>query len=120
LSGQNLTKTPSYVFVKYDTEELDLSNNNLSGALQAEIRNLTRLKVLDLSNNDFTGLPAEIGQLKNLEVLDISNNQITGLPHELGNLQKLKLLDLSGNNYSKQDLEKIKETLPSSAVIKTE
>ena len=72
-----------------------------------------------MSNNNFTGVPAEVGQLKNLEILNLSNNQLTGLPNELGNLSKLKLLDLSGNNYSETDLQKIKETLPSSVVIKT-
>ena len=120
LSGQGLTKAPAYVFGRTDIEELNLSNNSLDGALQAEIRQLQNLKVLNLSNNKFTGVPAEIGQLKNLEVLNLSNNQLTGLPYELGNLSKLKLLDLSGNAYSEADLSKIRASLPSSTVIKTQ
>jgi len=119
LSGKGLTKAPSYIFNRINIEELNLSNNNLEGALQAEIRHLQNLKVLNLSSNRFTGVPAEIGQLKELEVLDLSNNLLTGLPYELGNLSKLKLLDLSGNNYSEADLSKIRGTLPSSTVIKT-
>ena len=120
LSGQGLTKAPSYIFARTDIQELNLSNNALDGSLQAEIRHLQNLKVLNLSNNKFTGVPAEVGQLKNLEILDLSNNQLTGLPYELGNLSKLKLLDISGNAYSEADLAKIRESLPSSTVIKTQ
>lgn len=111
LSGQGLTKTPDYVFGKKDTQELNLSNNKLSGALQAEVRHLTNLRVLNLSNNKFTGVPAEVGQLKKLEILDLSNNNLTGLPYELGNLSNLRVLNLRGNNYAKADLEIIKKTL---------
>lgn len=119
LSGQGLTKAPDYIFNQTNLEELNLSNNRIGQALQSQIQNLKNLKVLNLSNNNFTGVPAEVGQLRNLEILNLSNNQLTGLPNELGNLSKLKLLDLSGNNYSEMDLQKIKENLPSSTVIKT-
>ncbi len=120
LSGQGLTKAPAYIFDKTEIEELNLSDNNLEGALQAEVRHLQNLKVLNLSNNQFTGVPAEVGQLKNLEVLDLSNNQLTGLPHELGNLSNLKVLNLRGNNYLDADLSIIKEKLPDSTVIQVD
>jgi Leucine-rich repeat (LRR) protein len=64
-----------------------------------------------------TGVPAEIGQLSKLEILDLSNNQLTGLPYELGNLKNLKTLNLSGNNYSTLDLNIILEKLPASVKI---
>jgi len=120
LSSSGLTKTPEYVFSRTAITQLDLSNNSLEGSLQAEVRMLQNLQVLNLSDNNFTGVPAEIGQLKNLEVLDLSNNQLTGLPYELGDLSNLQLLDLRGNQYSTQDLERIKETLPSSVVIRVD
>lgn len=120
LSGKGFIETPKYVFEKTDIETLDLSHNKLAGSLQAEIRFLQNLKVLDLSNNQFTGVPAEIGQLKYLEVLDLSNNRITGLPIELGNLSNLKVLNLKGNEYSKYDLGLIKEKLPTTTVIEIE
>ena len=120
LSGQELKKIPDYVFNKTDIQKLDLSNNNLGGSLQAEVRQLQNLKVLNLSNNHFAGVPAEIGQLKNLEELNLSNNQITGLPYELGKLSNLKVLDLRGNDYSKADLEIIKKTLPSTTAVLTD
>ena len=117
LSNKGLTKAPEYIFKETDTEILNLSNNKISGALQAEVRHLENLIVLDLSDNDFTGVPAEVGQLKNLEVLDLSGNPITGLPNELANLKNLKSLDLRGTNYSTQDLEVIKKVLPSDVLI---
>lgn len=118
LAGRGLAKAPEYIFGRSDIEELDLSHNALEGALPAEVRHLTRLRVLDLSDNRFTGVPAEIGQLGNLEILDLSNNALTGLPYELGNLAKLKLLDLRGNDYSQADLARIRERLPSFTRIK--
>lgn len=117
-SGKGLTKAPGDIFSQTSIRELDLSNNNLTGALPAEIRHLQKLEVLDISNNKMTGLPAELGQLSRLRVLNASHNQLTGLPHELGNLQQLELLDLSGNDISPQDLDIIRGKLPKSTQIK--
>lgn len=112
LSGQGLNSIPNYVFSQTNLEELNVSNNNLTGAIQSQIGQLKNLKVLNASNNKMTGVPAEVGQLSKLEILDLSNNQLTGLPNELGNLQNLKTLNLSGNNYSEQDLNNIRSKLP--------
>lgn len=135
LSGQQLKKVPDYVFKLTNLEELDISNNQITGNLPAEIRNLKSLKILNANNNLMTGIPAEIGQLPNLqtlninrnflagipkeigqvqslEMLDLSNNQLTDLPNELANLKKLKTLNLSGNKYSEQNLNDIRSSLP--------
>lgn len=105
------------VSVSDQTRVLDLSGKGYSGSLKAEIRHLKALGVLDISNNNFTGLPAEVGQLSALTVLNLSNNPLTGLPHELGNLHNLKTLDLRGTNYAKHDLDVIKQTLPASTEV---
>lgn len=103
-----------------DTKVIDLSGKGFTGSLKAEVRMLTNLVSLDLSDNNFTGLPAEVGQLSNLQILDLSNNQFTGLPHELGNLKNLQVLNLRGNAISEFDLTTIRNTLPSSAEIYTD
>ena len=117
LSNQGLTSIPSYVFNQINLEELNVSNNYLTGAIQSQIGQLKNLKVLNASHNQMTGVPAEVGQLKNLQVLDLSYNQLTGLPNELGNLKNLKTLNLSGNSYSQQDLSGIRAKLPSTVNI---
>ena len=120
LSNSGLTQIPSHVFDATDTEVLDVSDNALTGAIQAEIRKLTRLTALDAHNNAMTGLPAEIGQLQNLEVLDVSNNKLSGLPYEIGNLKRLKILNISGNPYSPHDLTIIRSSLPTTTQIITD
>lgn len=117
LSNRGLDKLPSYVTNLSNLEELNISNNNLTGALPSQMQNLRNLRVLNASNNSMTGVPAEIGQLQNLEVLDVSNNKLTGLPNELANLKKLKIFNLSGNNYSTMDLDIIRKGLPSGVQI---
>lgn len=117
LSNQGLASIPSYVFNKINIEELNVSHNSLTGAIQSQIGQLKNLKVLNASYNQMTGVPAEVGQLQNLQILDLSYNQLTGLPNELGNLNKLKTLNLTGNAYSQQDLDAIRAKLPSTVNI---
>ncbi|MEK7462440.1 MAG: leucine-rich repeat domain-containing protein [Patescibacteria group bacterium] len=105
------------ISVSEGTTALNLSSRGLSGSLKGEIRFLTNLKQLNISDNNFTGLPAEVGQLSKLEILNLSNNPFTGLPNELANLKSLKILDLRGTQYAKQDLEVIKKGLPASTQI---
>lgn len=105
------------VSVSERSTSVDLSGKGLTGSLKGEVRHLQNLTSLNVSNNQFTGLPAEVGQLTKLEVLNLSNNQFTGLPHELGNLQNLKVLDLRGNDISTFDLEYIQNQLPASTVV---
>jgi Leucine-rich repeat (LRR) protein len=66
LSRKGLSKIDMSVFDKTELTELDVSNNNLTGALPSQIGKLKNLKILNASNNQMTGVPAEIGQLINL------------------------------------------------------
>ena len=83
LSGQGLTKAPSYIFNITSLKSLNLSSNQLEGALQAEIRHLSHLQILDLSDNKFTGVPAEVGQLKNLLVSSNIKSEFMPIKEEL-------------------------------------
>lgn len=117
LSGSGLKSIPGYVFAKTELTGLDVSNNNLTGAIQGEIRFLKNLQTLNASGNQMTGVPAEIGQLSALRDLDLSENNLTGLPLELGNLQNLRRLDLRGNAISKQDLDAIRAKLTGTEIL---
>jgi Leucine-rich repeat (LRR) protein len=118
VSGLGAT-VPIYdgINVAASAKTVDVSGRGLTGSLKAEIRMVSGLEVLNLSGNNFTGLPAEVGQLRELRTLNLANNNFTGLPHELGNLEKLELLDLRGNNIATFDLEVISKALPSTTRV---
>lgn len=119
LSNKGLSSLTTQFFNNNkDCEELDLSDNELTGALPAEIRLMSKLKIINASNNKLTGVPAEIGQLAQLEILDLSNNQIDTIPNEIVNLKtNLKMLNIKGNNYSSELVWEIKKMLPNTSVI---
>jgi len=141
LSKTGLTKVTSDIYSKTNTTDLILSNNNLKtlpsemgrmtnvvvlkidhnlleGSLIGEIRQLSKLQLLDVSYNNMTGMPAEIGQLGQLETLDYSYNNITGLPNELANLKNnLKEFNLTGNPLSQSTISKLKTELPNTDII---
>ncbi len=81
---------------------IDLSDNQLSGPISAELGNLANLEWLNLTDNQLTGpIPVELGDLSNLTFLSLGRNQLTGLiPVELGSLSNLGALWLFGNQLS--------------------
>jgi Leucine-rich repeat (LRR) protein len=81
---------------------LSLRLNQLSGPIPPEMGNLSSLLDLYLSNNQLSGsIPPEMGNLSNLEDLRLQNNQLTGpIPAELGNLSSLDRLHLYNNQLS--------------------
>ncbi|KAL1118680.1 hypothetical protein V6Z11_D01G052700 [Gossypium hirsutum] len=107
---------------------LDLSYNNLSGAISKclglryhSILDLQMnkfygnipdfwvernygLQILNLNNNDFDGsLPKSLANCLGLEVLNLANNKINDtFPHWLGDLPRLKVLVLRSNYFHGQ------------------
>ena len=80
--------------------ELELGEMGLTGAVPAEIGQLTSLAELWLDGNQLTSVPAEIGRLTSLTMLYLHNNQLTSVPAEIGQLAALKVLSLSGNQLT--------------------
>jgi len=141
LSNKGITKVTSDIYSKTSTTDLILSNNNiqtlpsqmgkmtnivifkidhnmLDGSLIGEIRQMSKLKQLDVSYNNMTGMPAEIGQLSDLQTLDYSHNKIDGLPNELKNLKNnLLVFNLTGNPLTLDKINKLKGELPNTNII---
>lgn len=79
---------------------LSLSYNGLHDNLDMTfLTNLTKLTILDLSNNNFQKhIPPFFGTFAKIERLSLNSNFLTGsLPSELGKLSKLIKLDISDN-----------------------
>jgi hypothetical protein len=91
---------PGLTMVDGRVVELHLTGMGLTGAVPAEIGQLTSLKELSLIDNRLTSLPAEIGQLTSLERLSLQRNKLTSLPAEIGQLTSLKELSLERNQLT--------------------
>ena len=82
--------------------ELELDDNNLSGALPAQLGELAQLERLVLDGNEISGrIPPELGNLSNLTMLNLRGNSLDGpIPSELGALVMLDTLDLFNTGVS--------------------
>ncbi|KAF3675989.1 putative DNA-directed RNA polymerase 3, chloroplastic-like [Capsicum annuum] len=82
--------------------DLDISHNNLNGAIPLCMGDMNQLTTLALDNNQLIGqIPDFWGKLPYLYLLDMSENRLSGqIPGSLGSLAYLRFLRLSGNNLS--------------------
>ena len=78
---------------------MNLSGNQLSGAIPSELRGLSSLSTLNLSGNQLSGsIPSALGGLSSLGTLNLSNNSLSGpIPSTLSYLSNLTSLNLYDN-----------------------
>ncbi|PQP96435.1 hypothetical protein Pyn_05338 [Prunus yedoensis var. nudiflora] len=79
------------------------SNSSLGGKINPSLLSLKHLIYLDLSKNNFRGIPIPkfFGQLKSLKYLNVSFASFAGeVPSSLGNLSNLSYIDLSSDFIS--------------------
>ncbi|XP_049388859.1 receptor-like protein Cf-9 [Solanum stenotomum] len=86
--------------------ELNLGDSQLQGKFHdsnSSLFQLSSLKRLDLSNNNFSGslIPPKFGELSSLTHLDLSNSGFSGLiPVEISHLSKLQVLSIQSSLLS--------------------
>ena len=103
LSDQNLSKFVVFLQKFSNLEYLSLKNDHLR-TLPKEIFELQKLKILDISSNDFETLSNDFIKFKNLEELYLNNEKNLNVPQTLNllsKLPKLKALHLEGDNLRK-------------------
>ena len=94
-------KPPFEVGNLKNINEMDISNNNLSGEIPTSIGNCLILEYLYMQGNSFRGaIPSPMASLKGLRLLDISQNNLLGpISEGLEKLLFLEKLNLSFNNF---------------------
>ncbi|MQM07690.1 hypothetical protein Taro_040529 [Colocasia esculenta] len=83
---------------------LDLSSNNLSGLIPADLctRRIHYVTTLDLSSNHFSGeIPMDMGNCSYLNALSLQHNQLSGsIPQTLSQLSRLTSLNVADNSLT--------------------
>ncbi|XP_015623991.1 receptor kinase-like protein Xa21 isoform X2 [Oryza sativa Japonica Group] len=77
---------------------LNLAGQGLSGTISSSVGNLTFVRTLDLSNNNFSGQMPHLANLQKMQVLNLSFNTLDGIiPNTLTNCSNMRKLDLYTN-----------------------
>jgi len=99
---RNLTgKIPHEIKFLTTLNQLDLSENSLSGKIPSVLEQLQGLTYLNLARNHLKGtIPEEIYSLNSLRLLALDRNELSGtLSNNVGNLLDLEILWLFSNKF---------------------
>ena len=102
LVGNRLTRLQHAIGAMSRLEVLDLSENQiqLSAAAVVELAGLTRLKQINLSANPSLGRTPDVAQMQLLERLELRGTAISEWPKGASGLPRLRVLDLRDNRIT--------------------
>lgn len=92
---------PSDYTVWKNLSIIDLSNNAFNGSIPSSLANLTHLTSLYLDNNSFSGELPDLN-ISSLQVLDLSDNNLTGVIPQ--SFHRFPSSSFTGNHFSPENL----------------
>ncbi|XP_039029811.1 receptor-like protein 36 [Hibiscus syriacus] len=119
LSNNTISGAAPYLhlFAICRLENVDASDNNLSGPIPNCLGNLSTLQYLDLQGNNFSGILPKFSKASQLWFLKVSKNRLEGkLPRSLVKCNGLGVLGV-GNNMMSDTFPFWLEKLPDLAVL---
>jgi Leucine-rich repeat (LRR) protein len=80
---------------------VQLSDNNMEGAIPTALSLIQNLQILDLGMNSLSGaIPAELELMSNMKTLNLQSASLTGyFPDWIGNMASLERLYLNNNDF---------------------
>lgn len=112
LNNNKINAIDPAIFQLKHLEFLELGNNMISNFPEANAES-SNLKELYLYNNQLTSFLPDIWKFPSLKVLDLRNNKIQIIPQSISALNNLKRLEIAGNPLHKDDVKRLRKSLPS-------
>ncbi|MCD8540813.1 MAG: hypothetical protein LRY55_14350 [Leadbetterella sp.] len=94
LNDNYLTRIPK---THRKVKHLHLANSAIHEVTAGDIRNIKRLRVLNLYANTLTELPPKISRMRKLKELDLYRNRLSTLPATVTRMKRLETLAVSYN-----------------------